>query len=132
MPVRTPKISFWQDLNSSRRPSDYWTLSFKSQPDCIPESKNLLAAGILNTVTDLVVVVLPIPTVWRLKLPVQQQGILILLFGAGFLVTCAGAVRSYYLYKVTTTWDKTWEGFPVWLASSVELYVGIVCFPSNS
>ncbi|CZR65357.1 related to L-fucose permease [Phialocephala subalpina] len=110
-----------------RPPSEYWTLSFKPQPDCISETKHLLAAGIVNTVTDLIVVVLPIPTVWRLKLPIQQQVIVILLFGAGFLVSCAGAVRTYYLYKVTITWDKTWEAFPVWLSSSVELYLGIIC-----
>ena len=109
-----------------RRPSsDYWTLSFKPQ-HCISETKNLLAAGIINTITDLLVVTLPIPSVWGLNLPLRQQVILVLLFGAGFLVTIAGIVRTIYTFRVTNAWDKTWLAYPVWLASSVELYVGIV------
>ncbi|CZR61605.1 related to L-fucose permease [Phialocephala subalpina] len=114
-------------LLQCRMPSLYWTLSFAPQPECVSETKLLLAAGIVNTITDAVVVILPMPTVWRVKLPVQQQIILVMLFAAGFFITLVGAIRTYYLYKVTTGYDKTWEAFPVWLASSVELYVGIIC-----
>ncbi|KAH9208595.1 hypothetical protein DL95DRAFT_345248 [Leptodontidium sp. 2 PMI_412] len=108
-------------------PSTYWTLSFKPQPQCISETKNLLAAGILNTIGDLVVIILPIPIIWRLKLPIQQQIIIVLLFGAGLLVTVASVMRTYYLYQVTSGWDKTWHAVPAWITSSVELYVGIMC-----
>lgn len=76
--------------------------------------------------TDLIVVLLPIPTVWRVKLPFQQQLILVMLFAVGFLITLVGVVRTYYLYKVDKDWDKTWEAYPVWLTSSLELYVGVV------
>lgn len=117
-------------LFQCQSPSVYWTLSFVPQPQCISETELLLAAGIVNTITDLVAVLLPMPIVWRVKLPFQQQIILILLFAAGFFVTLVGAVRTYYMYKVTSTWDKTWEGFPVWLTSSLELFVGIVCLHS--
>ncbi|KUJ19087.1 uncharacterized protein LY89DRAFT_731510 [Mollisia scopiformis] len=110
-----------------RTPSLYWTLSFKPQPECISETKLLLGAGIVNTITDLVVVVLPVPIVWHLKIPFKQQAILITLFAVGFCITLIGAVRTYYLYKVTSQWDKTWEAYPVWLTSSLELYVGIIC-----
>lgn len=109
------------------KPSTYWTLSFAHQPECISETKNLLAAGILNTIGDLVVVILPIPIIWRLQLPIQQQIIIILLFGAGILVTIASVLRTYYLYQVSSGWDKTWHASPAWISSSVELYVGIMC-----
>lgn len=109
-----------------RKPSLYWTLSLTPQTTCISETKNLLGAGIINTCTDFIVVILPMPTVWKLKLPLQQQIIVVVLFSAGFVVICAGAVRTYYLYQVTTGYDKTWTAFPAWCASSVELYLGIV------
>jgi hypothetical protein len=118
-----------QNPNYSRKPSRYWTLSFAPQPQCISESTALLAAGIVNTVLDLAVVIIPIPTIRRLQLPYGQQILLILLFGAGFAITLAGAVRTYYIWKVTTVWDKTWEIYPAWISSSVELYVGIVWHP---
>jgi hypothetical protein len=113
-------------LNIIRKPSLYWTLSLTPQGTCISETKNLLGAGIINTVADFIVVVLPMPTVWKLKLPLQQQIIVLMLFSAGFIVICAGAVRTYYLYQVTIGWDRTWTAFPAWVSSSVELYVGIV------
>ncbi|CZS91388.1 uncharacterized protein RAG0_02028 [Rhynchosporium agropyri] len=107
-------------------PSAYWTITFEPQ-HCISEAKNTLAAGINNTIGDVAVVLLPIPLIWRLKLPFQQQIIIFVLFGAGFLVTVASIMRTYYLYKVNTTWDKTWVAMPAWISSSVELYLGIIC-----
>jgi hypothetical protein len=116
-----------------RKPSLYWTLSWTPQTSWISERGNLLGAGIINTATDFIVVILPMPTVWKLKIPLQQQIIVVMLFSAGFVVICAGAVRTYYLYQVTVGWDKTWTAFAAWVASSVELYVGIVSlFPTPS
>jgi hypothetical protein len=108
-------------------PSEYWTLSLTPQ-HCISEPANLLAAGIINTITDFLVVVLPIPTVWGLKLTGREQAILVFLFGAGFMVSIAGCVRTVYTFKVTVSNDRTWAIFPAWLSSCVELYVGIVSF----
>jgi len=113
----------------ARKPSLYRTLSFKSQTSCISETKNLLAAGIFNTVTDFIVVILLMSIVRKLQLSLQQQIIVVLLFSAGLVVTMVGVVRTYYLYQVTIVYDKTWTVFPAWVTSSVELYVGIVSRP---
>ena len=109
--------------------SAYWTLSVQPQ-NCRPEGRSLLVAGILNTCTDLLVVLLPIPTVWNLKLPKRQQAILVILFSAGLLVVIAGAVRTYWMYRVTETYDRTWMAYPEFISSSVELNVGIVSLAS--
>jgi Fungal rhodopsin domain len=109
-----------------RSPYNYWTLTFEPQPECISETKHLLAAGIVNTLTDFMVVVIPIPILSRLQLPTQQVIIVVMLFAAGFLVTISGAVRSVYIYKATTSWDRTWQVFPAWVTSLVELDVGLV------
>lgn len=109
-----------------RNPATYWTLSFQPQTQCISETKNLLAAGIVNCWTDFLVVILPMPMVFKLKLPRRQQFIVALLFSMGLLVTLAGAARTVYLYQVTSSFDKTWKVFPVYIASTVELYIGIV------
>lgn len=105
--------------------SEYWTISFTEQ-NCIHEPKNLLAAGIINTCTDFIVVVLPIPTVLGVKIRFRDTFILVLLFMAGFLATSAGAARTYFTYKVTVSDDKTWDIFHTWTSSSVELYTGLV------
>jgi len=113
-----------------RPPSDYWAVTIDPQPNCINQSSSLLVAGIINTLTDFLVVLLPIRTVWTLQLPKRQAAIIILLFGCGFISCCAGIVRTFYMWEVTRTWDQTWASYPVWLTSGIELYVGVVRFPS--
>lgn len=106
-------------------PSDYWTLSATPQK-CINETAHLLAGGIINTITDFLVVMLPIPTVLALKLPTRQRIVLIFLFGAGFAVCIAGSFRVYYTYCLNTSYDKTWAAYPVWISGTIELYLGVV------
>ena len=108
-----------------RPPSDYWTLSSKPQK-CLSQTIHLLIAGIVNTITDFLVVLLSIPPVWGLRLPLRQQITLVFLFGAGFIATFAGCARIVYTYRLTTSYDQTWMKFPVWISSSVELYLGVV------
>lgn len=109
--------------------SDYWKLSMEPQPNCFNQPANLLAAGIVNTLTDFVVVLIPIPIVLKLKLPFRQQIVMVMLFGTGFLVCIAGALRTYYMYEVSTTYDQTWVGFKVWVSGAAEFYLAIVSFP---
>lgn len=97
----------------------------------VPESGTILVSGIITTVTDLVVVLLPLPLVRKYLLPRKQQAILVVLFGAGGVVTIAGAFRSYYTYEVTTEDDHTWCGHAAWLTCPTELYVGIVSTSSD-
>ncbi|KAL2061629.1 hypothetical protein VTL71DRAFT_7006 [Oculimacula yallundae] len=106
---------------------DYWAITTDPQPNCISQPATLLAAGIINTLTDFATVLLPIRTVWTLQLPKRQMYVVITLFGFGFISCAAGIVRTYYMYEVTTGWDQTWRSYPVWITSSLELYIGIIC-----
>ncbi|KAL3428367.1 integral membrane protein [Phlyctema vagabunda] len=110
-----------------RPPQDYWKITVDPQPNCINQGSSLLAAGIINTLTDFICVILPIRTVWHLQLQARQMFIVITLFALGFASCIAGCVRTYYMYKVLKTWDTTWASFPVWVSAAVELYIGIIC-----
>jgi hypothetical protein len=109
----------------SRPVSAYWTLSNEPQ-NCINEPAHLLAGGIINTITDFCVVVLPIPVVLKLQLPRRQQIILVGLFGAGFVTVVAGIFRIYYTHRLNISYDKTWFASPLWISGTIELYLGIV------
>lgn len=87
---------------------------------------NLLVAGIINTLTDFAVVMVPIPIVLKLKLPIRQQIIMVMLFATGFIVCIVGCVRTYYMYTVSETYDQTWVGFKVWMTGAIEFYLAIV------
>ena len=107
--------------------SAYWTLSFVPQ-HCINERVHLVIEGTFNIIYDFVTVLIPIPIVMRLNLPLRQRIIVALLFGMGFVVCFAGVVRTYYMYRVTDGYhDVTWDAYPVWFGTAIELYLGIVC-----
>jgi hypothetical protein len=113
-------------IDLSRPPQDYWAVTPGPQPNCINQGDSLLTAGIINTLTDFLVVLLPIRTIWTLQIPTRQHFFVMLLFGLGFISCGAGIARTYYLYQVTQTWDQTWASYPVWMSSAIELYVGVV------
>jgi hypothetical protein len=127
---RGPQLTLSSQI---RPPQDYWKITLTPEASCIDQTWSLLVAGVINALTDMIAVLLPIRTVWTLQLPARQLIIVILLFSLGFMSCIAGIIRTYYMYKVTTSYDQTWDSYPVWITSATELYigmVGIVCISS--
>lgn len=110
-----------------RPPQDYWKITSEPQPNCINQSSSLLVAGIVNTLTDFTVVLLPIRLVFSLQLPRRQAFVVALLFAFGFLSCFAGVFRTFFMWKVTQTFDMVWASYLVWVTASIELYVGVIC-----
>ncbi|KAI1417695.1 integral membrane protein [Hypoxylon sp. FL1857] len=106
--------------------SDFWTLSDKPQ-NCINLSAHWVAANILNTVTDWLVVFLPIKTALGLDLPTRTIRMVIFLSGVGILASSAGIARSYYAWVLSTDYDFVWNSWLVWFCSAIELNLGIIC-----
>ncbi|KAF2221797.1 hypothetical protein BDZ85DRAFT_220207 [Elsinoe ampelina] len=106
----------------------YWTFPPLPTQQCLDEGLVTLVAGIINSLTDLFITLLPIPLIMRLKLPVRQRlGVLVLLC-LGIVVTAAGVVRTYYIYKsLIASWDVTWYAFYLWIAACVEIDLAVIC-----
>ncbi|EER27805.1 hypothetical protein CPC735_031410 [Coccidioides posadasii C735 delta SOWgp] len=105
---------------------DYWD---NPTPDakCIDEFGKLFSSAITNFVTDFVVLLLPIPTLWTLRLPIRDKIVLVALMSLGFTACAAAAIKVYYSYKaVLLTYDVTWEGYGVWLWSDVEINLAVI------
>ncbi|WEW60826.1 hypothetical protein PRK78_006314 [Emydomyces testavorans] len=68
---------------------------------CISEIGKLLSAAITNVITDLIILLLPIPTFWTLRLPPREKITLIVLMSLG-------------------------EGYNVWLWSDIEINLAVV------
>lgn len=94
---------------------------------CINEGILFYIGGIINTVADALITVLPIPLIMRLQMPRHEQIGVIVLLSLGFFVTLAGVVRTYYIWLAQVhTQDETWWSYPLFVAASVEVDVGIV------
>lgn len=71
---------------------------------------------------------LPLPTIYRINLPLSQRLALIALFSVGLCVVAAAAIRIHYLDIVLRqTYDVTWEGTHLWMWVAVEANLGIIC-----
>ncbi|KAI1497962.1 hypothetical protein F5X99DRAFT_395233 [Biscogniauxia marginata] len=110
-----------------RPASSYWNISLLSR-DCIAEGPPLMGQTIVTVLTDFMVYILPMPTLWGLKLPALQRISLMVLFGFGSLVVVAGCIRTYWIHHVEyDTYDVTWEGFDLWIWAAVEVNLGVIC-----
>lgn len=84
-------------------------------------------AGILVSVADLAVCLLPLPAIYELQLPLSQRISTAALLGLGGIATIAGTVRTVYIYiALVASWDVTWEGYPLWIWGSIELHLAMV------
>jgi hypothetical protein len=51
------------------------------------------------------------------------------LFAMGLIVTAAGIVRTWYIYRsLFNEYDQTWYAYPLWIAAAVEIDLGVVSF----
>ncbi|CAM1511042.1 Fc.00g085550.m01.CDS01 [Cosmosporella sp. VM-42] len=115
-----PAHAYWDDVPSAKNEP--------ASPHCMPEGPPILSLAIINAITDFLVCVLPIPTLWSLNLSKNRRIGLVLLFFLGFFVTFAGAWRVKWAHHVTDkTWDVTWEGVTMWIWTAIEADVGIIC-----
>ena len=107
--------------------SSYWNLA-RNDSDCVPEAPALLSQAATTAVCDFIVWVLPLPALYRAKLPLAQRLALITLFSFGLVVVLAACIRTYWIhYVLQETYDVTWYGFQLWMWTAIEVQLGIIC-----
>ncbi|RPB00539.1 MFS general substrate transporter [Choiromyces venosus 120613-1] len=94
---------------------------------CMSTYTILYASGPVNLITDLAILILPMPILTSLRLPRKQKIILIMLFAAGGFVTIIGIVRIHYFEKAVSTGLLNWDGSLSFMWTSIEVNVGIFC-----
>jgi hypothetical protein len=105
----------------------YWIFPPLVNGKCLDEGKVMLGGGVVNSASDLLTTVLPIPIVMRLQMPLKQRIGVCILLCLGMIVTIAGAIRTYFSWKsLIASYDETWFAYPLWIAAAVELDLGLV------
>ncbi|KAL8896774.1 MAG: hypothetical protein Q9192_002918 [Flavoplaca navasiana] len=69
---------------------------------CGNVAANCLAGAGINTLTDILILILPMPIIWRLHVPLRNKLILSLIFGLGSLICMISIIRLKALLSYTT------------------------------
>ena len=87
-----------------------------------------LTAGAINTLEDILVNILPIPVVYKLNMPYRQRIGIVVLLSLGGIATVMGGVRTFYIWKsLVGSWDEPWYAYPLFIAATLEIDLGIIC-----
>jgi hypothetical protein len=106
----------------------FWVFPPMQDAHCLNEGKVMLGGGVINCISDLLITVLPIPIVARLQMPVKQRIEICILLCLGFIVTIAGIVRTYFIWRsLMQQYDETWWAYPLWIAAAVEVDLAVIC-----
>ncbi|KAH8651069.1 hypothetical protein BX600DRAFT_553986 [Xylariales sp. PMI_506] len=89
-----------------------------------------ITTGTLNIVTDLIVLLLPMPYLYHLDLELYKKVVLMVMFGLGFLTVAVSGVRLWALLTFKQA-DSTGTTVPTALCSALEPAMGIIvgCVP---
>ncbi|KAH9899009.1 hypothetical protein F4778DRAFT_181710 [Xylariomycetidae sp. FL2044] len=92
---------------------------------CAPEAAMQALNGAGNIATDIIVLLLPMPVVWRLGLKKAQKRALVGIFGLGFFTCIVSTLRLVFMLRVSR--DITFDGVAITAWSVAELASGITC-----
>ncbi|PVI02403.1 hypothetical protein DM02DRAFT_559798 [Periconia macrospinosa] len=100
-------------------------------PKCIDYAKLIIVCGIINIVTDFLMLALPVPVLWSLHVSNHRKLVLSVMFLLGGFVCIISIVRLFYAQHVATvdpTWDLVWPA----TMSGIESASAIVaaCIPT--
>jgi fucose permease len=110
----------------------------QAKAKCLSIVTLYLCSAPVNIITDLAILVLPIPVLTGVRLPQRQKSILVFTFALGIFVTIVDVVRIYYLQQASTDQfhaesrlgtgtDFAWAASTAFMWSAVEVNVGIIC-----
>ena len=105
---------------------------------CISIVTLYLCSAPVNIITDLAILVLPIPVLTGMRLPQRQKTVLVFTFALGIFVTIVDVIRIYYLQQASsdqiiaqtrlgTELDFAWNASIALMWSAVEVNIGIIC-----
>ncbi|KAK8057890.1 hypothetical protein PG996_011827 [Apiospora saccharicola] len=104
----------------------YWNLH---QPgtDVVSQRAVFAADTVMSTISDLAVLILPIPAVVSLKLPLWKKLKIWSMLGLGGIATMAGIVRLIFVLQFQKSNDQSVSFIRFNLFATAELTIGVIC-----
>ncbi|KAF2178760.1 hypothetical protein K469DRAFT_446324, partial [Zopfia rhizophila CBS 207.26] len=108
----------------------HWDLTISGS--CIDWLKINIFSGVMNTLTDFTILVLPILMLQKLRLPIRQKiGVMIVLMTGGF-VSAITIIRLKIIVDSVGNPDFTWDVSQiVWWTTEVHIAIVCACLPAG-
>jgi hypothetical protein len=96
---------------------------------CIPVKSIYLGGSLPNVITDAVLVIMPIPYVWRLHAPLMQRIVLASMFMLGIFIAIVSIIRLriFLSIPIAQSANVTYNFREVIVWSVVEVNIGLTC-----
>ncbi|KAK8054480.1 hypothetical protein PG994_009547 [Apiospora phragmitis] len=102
----------------------YWD---KSVPHmCLSDPVMQLTNSIGNIITDVILLLLPMPVLWRLNLPTRQKWSVIGIFSLGFITCIVSLLRVIFVFDHGPSSDITFEGTTITGWTIAEVTTGLL------
>ncbi|OTA92039.1 hypothetical protein M434DRAFT_44677, partial [Hypoxylon sp. CO27-5] len=98
---------------------------------CINTSMLLNASGLFNTITDAIILLLPVKAVWKMKMTLKKKLTVVLVFTFGLCAPVFSLIGFIVRLRGSSNPDKTWVQPSIIMWGLAEVTTGIlcVCFP---
>ncbi|KAG6364933.1 hypothetical protein INS49_006537 [Diaporthe citri] len=122
--ICTPIEAFWEPT--------YMDVETGENPYCLDQFRLFMCDISIAIVTDLIILILPIPLVWEMRAPRRQKVKMIILLGAGGAATAATVVRAYLNTRFMYSRNVSADFALIIITTILELSTGFacVCLPS--
>ncbi|ORY11130.1 hypothetical protein BCR34DRAFT_333400 [Clohesyomyces aquaticus] len=120
-------VMFWTIFYCSPRPM-IWN-KFTPGGKCHDHSPIVVSSGIFNMVSDVVILLLPTSSLWKLRVPIGKKIAVTSLFGTGLLACGASVMRIVFTIKIApklSEADVSQNGLWIGLWSEAEIALGFI------
>ncbi|KAH6234264.1 hypothetical protein HBI53_019230 [Parastagonospora nodorum] len=100
--------------------SQYWQVRPRPSPQCNAATNHLITNAVFNISSDLIILSIPIPLLFRIRLPKKNKAVLVGVFMIGSFSIIAAVLNKFYSFK--NPFGTEWT---VWYLR--ESYTAILC-----
>lgn len=100
----------------------YWDPSVRNA-HCLNQRKIFFSSLSVSIVTDLIILIVPIPLTWKLRMPLRKKIKIVLLLGAGGVATALTMFRTYKAVQFVDSDDITVDYTPIDILTYVEEFL---------
>ncbi|WKT48500.1 Zn(2)-C6 fungal-type DNA-binding domain [Fusarium oxysporum f. sp. vasinfectum] len=104
----------------------YWDPDVRNAR-CVNQRKIFFSDLSLSIVTDLVILLIPIPLTWKLRMSIGKRIKIVLLLGAGGIATALTLFRVAKAVDFLNSDDITVDYTPISILTALEITIGFVC-----